>query len=364
MKEMPKQKTQEELKKQINLVEKDLNKSIIPESTTKEEILSMPVDEIKEKYPEEYGEYLTSLKKISKEFVFSKDTVKAEYTNEELEQIHQNIISKGKFQIEPELIEKLTKDGALEELSLPIIFFPEIYERIYNKNEKPIIEQLPTSGREIGFKVIFKDKAYVIKMLESKKEKDIADKVSDLNIGPKQFKTLEGHLVEEFLEGDLLTKIDSKRCTPEFMKNIGIQLGEHLKTLHKNNILVNDQILSNDYSRSHLMITSDDKVKIIDFGASIDLTNFPEISDDEVFSLMRTDAMASMFISSLTSESQKKASIDGYRKKIIPLIENKETLIQIKDMQLMNEGFHFLGEQRLPNVKYLVEGFYESYNQN
>jgi serine/threonine protein kinase len=223
----------------------------------------------------------------------------------------------------------------------------------------PHVSILPTLGRGENAceKIEFPDKTFIIKPLESTAEKTIAQKASDLNIGPKQFESLPSHLTEEFLEGSLLTRIDPDKCTPEFMKNIGIQLGNHLKTLHENNILINDQILSDDFSKSHLMVADDGSIKIIDFGASVDLSNFPNLTDEEIFSLIRTNPGGA---NSIRSKQDMERAIKEYREDDLSMIVDPQQLIQMKDDQLLHEGLGFLS-QRLPNVEDLVRGLKETY---
>ncbi len=358
MPEMPRAKTKEELYKQVNDVETILDKSIIPESTTKKDVLLMSEKEIKEKYPDQYSEYLKTLKNINNH-TFPEETEKIEYSDAEINTIRDILSGNKQSPLDPILKQKADNDGRLKAVRSAAIWFPVIYDRVYKNNEMPKISILETLGRGKNAcqKIEFKDQIFIVKPLESTAEKAIAQKASDLNVGPKQFESIEHHLTEEFVEGDILTKINHQKCTPEFMKKIGIQLGEHLKTLHKNNILVNDQILSDDFSRSHLIVNKDGSVKIIDFGASIDLTNFPDITDEEVFSLIRTSPGGAFGIGNQESMEIK---IEEYRKNFLSKIKDVKELIRTKDIQLLNEGLHFLS-QRLPNVEYLFEGLKESY---
>jgi len=357
MPEMPKFKTPEELNQQVYSVKSVLNQSIIPDSTTKKEILSMSADEIKEKYPEAYNKYLKIIKDINN-FRFPEKIKKVEYTEDELKIIREMLEGLRSFP-EQALREKMDNDGIGRAVRTTSVWLPTIYDKVYKNYEMPKVSILPTLGRGENAceKIEFHDQTFIVKPLESSAEKTIAQKVSDLNIGPKQFESLSNYLVEEFLEGNLLTRIKAQRCTPEFMKNIGIQLGKHLKTLHENNILVNDQILSDDYSRSHLMVADDGSIKIIDFGASIDLTDFPNLTDEEVFSLIRTNPGGA---SGIRNEQAMRYAIKRYREEELSKIKNSQQLIRIKDEQLLNEGLGFLS-QRLPNVEYLIQGLKESY---
>jgi len=296
-----KNKTPEELNKQLGRAEVFFGNKIQPENI-REELLSLSLDEIKKHYPKEYQSYFAFL------------------------------------QMESQLFN-----------------FPDM--EIYNKKEKPTISRLNARTRGGGNKINFLENSRVVKPLESSAEKKISDKASALGIGPKQFKTKEGYLHEEFIEGTSLLTLEKEKCTPEFMEDLGRKFYRVLKKLHENNILVNDQILTDDFGKSHMILDKKGDVRFIDFGASIDLANFPNISDEEVMSLMRTDPYLAfqMFNILNAPEEQQKIAIKGYRDKVLSKIKNKQDLINMKDMQLLNEGLSFL-MSRLPNAQYFVEG--------
>ncbi len=292
-------KTKEELDVQLGGVESLIGNKIQPENI-RAEMLSLTLDELKEKYPKEYQTYFSILK-----------------TEEKL------------------------------------VHFPDIENNI----EKPKVSLLQAGARGVCFKIDTLDSSHVIKPLESLAEKNISSKASELGVGPKQFKTKEGYLHEEFIKGTPLLKLDKEKCTPEFMKSLGQKFTKALKKLHENDILVNDQILTDDFSKSHMIIDEKDEVKFIDFGASIDLSNFPNISDEAVTSLMRTDPFMAFRMNSMmdSSEEEQKNLIKGYRENILSQINTKRDLIQMKDLQLLNEGLSFL-YNRLPNVQSFIEG--------
>jgi len=294
-----KMKNKEELDSQLSGVESLVGNKIQPENK-RAEMLSLNLDELKEKYPKEYQTYFSILKTEAQ-----------------------------------------------------LAHFPDIE----NNTEKPKISLLQAGARGICFKIDTLKSSHVIKPLESLAEKDISSKASTLGIGPKQFKTKEGYLHEEFINGTPFLHLDKKECTPDFMNNLGQKFTQALKKLHENNILVNDQILTDDFGKSHMIIDENGKVRFIDFGASIDLSNFPNISDEAVTSLMRTDPFMAFRIHSMmdSSEEEQKDLIKGYRENILSQIKTKEDLIQMKDLQLLNEGLSFL-YNKLPNVQSFIEG--------
>lgn len=292
-------KTKQELDSQLGGVESLIGNTIKPENK-RAEMLTLSLDELKEKYPKEYQSYFSILK-----------------TEAQLEH------------------------------------FPDIDNTI----EKLKISLLQAGARGICFKIDTLESSHVIKPLESLVEKDISMKASVLGIGPKQFKTKEGYLHEEFIKGTPLLRLDKEKCTPDFMENLGQKFAQALKKLHENNILVNDQILTDDFGKSHMIVDEEGEAKFIDFGASIDMENFPNISDEAVMSLIRTDPFMVFRMHSAvdSSEEQQKQLITEYRENILSEIKTKKDLIEMKDLQLLNEGLSFL-RGRLPNITSFIEG--------
>ena len=302
-------KTPEELDNQLGRVESLLGNKIEPESI-RAELLSLDLDELKKRYPREYQSYSSVLRTEAN-----------------------------------------------------LLHFPDMDRNAHGDIEKPKINLLPAGARGYGFKVNFSDSSHVIKPLESLAEKDIADRAATLGIGPKQFKTKEGFLHEEFIDGTPLLKIDKEKCTPEYMENLGQKFTQALKKLHENNILVNDQILTDDFGKSHMIVDKNGETRFIDFGASIDVSEFPNISDDAVLSLMRTDPFMAFRMGNVSgaSEEEKKTEIQGYRENILSQFKTKEDIIQWKDIQLLNEGLSFL-QSRLPNTQSFIQGIKKEFH--
>ena len=306
MLEQFKQKSKEELANQLSHAESFFGGKIGDENV-REKLLSMDLEEIKNQYPKEYQSYYNFLQTES-----------------------------------------------------DILHFPGIKEEAEKSINKPKINLLQAGARGVAYKINFENKPHVLKPLESTAEKNISEKASELGIGPKQYKSKEEFLNEEFINGTPLLEIEKEKCTPEFMKNLGIQFAKALLIIHENNILVNDQILSDENGKSHMIIDKDDKVRFIDFGASIDISNFPNIRDYEVMSLMRTDPLFKLFKGDINSfgEEKRKFEIAGYREHILSQYKTKEDIIMAKDFQLLGEGLSFL-QQRLPNAGYFLEGIRE-----
>ncbi|MEN9582570.1 MAG: hypothetical protein RL641_524 [Candidatus Parcubacteria bacterium] len=294
------EKPPERLENQLGNAEAMLGGKVAGE-LERDQMLGMSLPEIKSKYPEKYAQYLYAL-----------------------------------------------KDEAA------ILHFPDMN---IEKNENPKISLLSAGARGYGFKIETQNGSHVIKPLEALKEKDISKIAGELGIGPKQFATQEGYIHEEFIEGTLILKLEDEKCIPAYMESLGQKFAKALKKLHENNILVNDQILTDDFGKSHMIIDREGEVRFIDFGASIDISNFPEISDEEVMSLMRTDPMMAFRMHGFSEKSQaeKENEIKGYRENILSQFDTKEEIIKWKDEQLLYEGLSFL-RNRLANVGSFYEG--------
>jgi len=289
-------KTKEKLDEQLSGVESLIGNKIGSESI-RTQLLNMDIEEIKLKYPREYKVYLSILKTQAR-----------------------------------------------------ILDFPGLDKNASGGVEKPKVTILPAGARGSAYKVNFSDNAHVVKPLEAMSEQGIALKAADLGIGPKQFASKEGFLHEEFIEGTPLLGLDPEKCTPLYMENLGKKFVEAFKKLHGNNILINDQILTDDFGKSHMIIDANGEVRFVDFGASIDISSFPDLSDEAVISLMRTDPFMAFSMHSIdfNSVEERTSVINGYREHILKDIKTKEDLLK-KDFQLLNEGLYFLGN-RIPNV--------------
>ena len=260
----------------------------------------------------------------------------------------------GISQISSELMDKVGNDSVVKEFGIAS-FFPIVGERIIN-GETPIIEAINANTRGRGFKAIFNDGAFITKPIENNNEPKIALLMSEMGIGPKQYESLENYITEEFVEGAAIKDLKPEQCSPEFMQGLGVKITEAVERIHSKGILINDQLLSDDFGKSHTIVGSDGGIRFIDFGASVDLNEFPNISDDAVYAIMRSDGMASMMLGMATQDNIGDI-INDYRKKFISEFKTKEDVMACYDGQLMSEGLSFLS-QRIggPAVKAMVSG--------
>lgn len=260
--------------------------------------------------------------------------------------------------------EKIISDALLKKVSSdPLVdiygksmFFPIVGDRIKN-GERPTIQQIYTTTRAEAVKIVFEENDnYVIKATENSNEPIIAKIIDNMGIGPEQFESLNGYITEKFIEGTTINKLGSEMDTPELMEEIGHKIGESLKRIHQKGILINDQLLSNDYNKSHTIISSGGNVYFIDFGASVDLTDFPNISDEAVYLIINSDTFMSMSLSMIVDKEERLDFINKYRLNILNSFKTKEEVIDRYDGQLLDEGFSFLS-QRIQNVESLIKGY-------
>jgi len=274
------------------------------------------------------------------------------FNQQEVESIRNGL--SGKEKVSADLLDKIKTDSLYASCSITM-FFPMISERIQDTNEVPKIEGLKTGARNIAIKVSFAEESYVIKTTENDQEPVIAKSMAEIGVGPKQFESIDGYITEEFVEGHTISGIAKNKCTPEYMEELGQKIATAIELVHDRNILINDQLLVDDNSKSHTIVTPEGSIRFIDFGAAVDLTNYPDISDEAVRLIIRSDAFAAMGLESIPQE-QIPGYIKLYRENVLGKLKTKKEVIDRYDGQLLQEGLYFLSK-RLPNVGYLINGY-------
>lgn len=350
------QKDTQELQEQLKRVENSLDEDLLV-GDDKQDALFLSLEELQSRFPEKYEKYVSELR-IGKNalHLHEQQEVKT-YSPEEILEI-QEAISDVHKEINPDLLEKINSDSTLRKYSLAI-FFPGICERVFVKKEIPIFEVVATGERQMSAsKVTFQDSAFIIKKIENPEEPKIAGIVAETNSAPKQFETLSGYLTEEFIDGQKITNLDPKLCTPEFMFELGKKFGIGYKKIHEKDIVINDQLLQNDFGKSHTIITPEGEIRFIDFGAAVHVSEYPNISNESIYNLMRTDPMIALSIAGISNEELPKA-INHYRNQFLKLYPDKESLIRNRDGELLSQGLHFLSFS-LPNVEAFSDGIMNS----
>ncbi len=193
------------------------------------------------------------------------------------------------------LYRKLAADPLVADYSC-YAFLPPIYTRLYDKGERP---QVHFDGRTRGRVALFKfpsGDGYAIKPLQSRKEPEIAHLAGDAGVGPRQYPSVEEFLTEELVDGRFFTELTREEVSDDLMVQIGSRLGSMLAALHGAGIYYNDATLSDPEGRSHLLVRlpgssqEEDALvcRLIDFGVSVLLDNFPTLEMEEVFNMART----------------------------------------------------------------------------
>lgn len=345
-------KGEDELRAQLDSAEKHLGERLVPENE-REEALSLPVSELKKRYPEEYVKYLNQLRIGGQQVEVGENPAVQNYTDAEVNEVRDAMA--GKAPLSNATMDKLNKDENVKRYSMAV-FFPLIRDRIV-AGESPEVFVLPTQGRRTGLKVAFADQAFAVKTLENSKELEIANIAEELKVGPKQFESIPNHLTEEFIEGSLIAKLDAKTCTLEFMENLGRQIGEGIKKMHGRNIVLNDQLLRDDFGKCHTIVSESGEARFIDFGAAVDLSDYPNLTEEQFWLLMRSDGWASMGMHGLSGD-ELTAAVKRYGENLVSQFPNKESLMMARDYGLINEGLGFIS-YHLPNVDSLARGIRE-----
>ena len=103
-----------------------------------------------------------------------------------------------------------------------------------------------------------------------------------MGIGPKQYVSLDGFLTEQFVEGELFSRLRGDRTSSDNIYNIGRRMGEILSRLHSRDIYYNDTILTDDLGRSHVIVPEASPAFLFDYGVALRLNGHPNFTDEEV----------------------------------------------------------------------------------
>ncbi len=138
--------------------------------------------------------------------------------------------------------------------------------------------------------------AIVIKPCQSPAEAEIAAIAGELGVGPRQFPSISGFISEEFVEGRFLTDLTADDATPDRVSSIGEALGTVLRRLHLAGVCYNDATISDPDGRSHVILTSEGSIRVIDFGVALLLRHHPsDLTFHDAYNAARTDPMFRLF---------------------------------------------------------------------
>ncbi len=176
--------------------------------------------------------------------------------------------------------------------------FPETYGVVY-EGGNPAVRY---DGRSRGRVAIITGQrdggpvSIVIKPCQSPAESEIAAIAGELGVGPRQFPSISGFISEEFVEGKFLTDLTPDDATRERMESIGKALGAALRSLHLAGICYNDATISDPDGRSHVILTSEGSIRLIDFGVALLLRDHPAgLTFHDAYNAARTDPMFRLF---------------------------------------------------------------------
>ena len=200
---------------------------------------------------------------------------------------------------DPALWSTVVADERMGEFSVYGLF-PATYDLVYG--DEGSAARVRYDGRTRGRVAIISGQRdghpvnVVVKPCQSRRETEIAAIAGSLGVGPEQLPTIDGFITEEFVDGEFLTDMSPSRATPERMRELGVALGDAIRSLHGAGICYNDATISDPDGRSHLIVQSDGPIRLIDFGVALLLDNHPAgLSFQDAYNAARTDPMFRLF---------------------------------------------------------------------
>ena len=239
-------------------------------------------------------------------------------------------------------------------------FFPRAYDLIYLSDQSP---DITFSGRTRGRVAILTSCSnnMVIKPLQNSNEAKVATLAGELGVGPKQFDSLQGFLSEEYISGSFITDNHSNSDIRPRIEDTGIKLGSAFSKLHENKICYNDTILSDPEKRSHLILDRVGNVKLIDFGISLSLEEYPNFSLEETFNYVRTMPIYRMFESMNPTQGDVHSFLKSYQAKFKDISADT---IYGRDLQFLTEGLQIMSDILTESDKTaFMHGFHSSYKR-
>ena len=306
---------------------------------------------------QEIQDMLAGKKKLSDQEI---DSINNEFTGKQLPNYLCPFV--GLFATNPDLYRKISEDERVKEYSM-FGFFPETFDLVYGSETSPEMS-LRSGNRGIVGIIQHPTKNVVIKALQNMREYEVAKIADEEDVGPKQYKTLERFLTEQFVEGELFSGLREDRRTSEHMYRLGLRVGEILKRLHLREVYYNDTILTDDFGRSHLIVPETSPAILIDYGVALRLNNHPNFSDEEVFNFARTYPFVNMSVEGIIHQYGKitKEFFDRVVGEFRPKIQilTKEQIMS-RDIDFINEGLSFATFSLLGN--HIVEPFSRGFNE-
>ena len=220
--------------------------------------------------------------------------------------------------------------------------FPATYDLVYG--DEGSAARVRYDGRTRGRVAIISGQRdghpvnVVVKPCQSRRETEIAAIAGSLGVGPEQLPTIDSFITEEFVDGEFLTDMSPSRATPERMRELGVALGDAIRSLHGAGICYNDATIADPGGRSHLIVQLDGSIRLIDFGVALLLDNHPAgLSFQDAYNAARTDPMFRLFrqISDGADDAALGKFIADYGSQL-----SRQTVaeVQARDWRIADEG--------------------------
>ena len=144
----------------------------------------------------------------------------------------------GIFATNPDLYRKISEEERVQKYSF-FGFFPETFDLVYGSEVSP---EISFDGGNRGLVVIIKHptKKVVVKPTQNSREQEVAQIADELEIGPKQYTSIDGFLTEQFVEGELFSRLRGDRTSADKVYHLGRRMGE---ILSKDEILKSHKIV-------------------------------------------------------------------------------------------------------------------------
>ena len=259
----------------------------------------------------------------------------------------------------PDLYRKLVIDPFVVKYGV-YGFFPRAYDLIYLSDKSP---NITFSGRTRGRVAILTSRSnnMVIKPLQNSNEAKVATLAGELGVGPKQFDSLQGFLSEEYISGTFITDNHSNSDIRPCIEDIGIKLGAAFGKLHENKICYNDSTVSDPDKRSHLILDQASDIKLIDFGISLSLEEYPNFSLEETFNYVRTMPIYQIFETMNPTQGDIHSFLKSYQGKFK---EISPDTIYDRDLRFLTEGLQLMSDILTEADKTVfMQGFHSTYKR-
>jgi hypothetical protein len=199
----------------------------------------------------------------------------------------------------------------------------------------------------------------VVRPIQNQREDEIAHIAGELGVGPRQHPSLPGFLTEELALGRFFTNLPPEQADAEAMYQLGRILGDMLARLHANQIFYNDATLSDPSGHSHLLVSSDGKCRLIDFGVSLLLDRHPQMGREEVYNFARTLPMFHILSRMGIDSAELGQFLDQYQQR---LAHTSKAEIMARDLRFTQEGLR-LAARRMGSdiIDPFQQGFKETY---